>query len=417
MELKISCNQCGKKLAYPVESAGTHVNCSGCKAAFRLPRVVKAVPILPGASLPLPTSQGRSPSYATATIDEVRARGTQRSLRTGNQSGSGVALKLIMLFGGGAIVLGLLGLLVVIVIGTIGSKSIATLSPEQIPVPEFPEIGLERFVPGSNATYHNIQLRGRLGGPGESMQLRVYLPPGQHEPGSLACVLLAPAGTTLLHGNALDDDVYHDEVMPYLDSGIAVVFYSIDGPMTVDQSADEQTYAFALGQAFRLFTAAKAGVVNGRNALELVLQRFAQVDPKRIYSVGHSSAATLSLLLAAHEPRLAGAIAYAPITDLRIRLGELQEDRDIQRLLPGLSLYLRSGSPIHFLDRYTCPLFVFHARDDENEPFANTEIFVNAMKGKNAKLIFAPVPNGGHYQAMIDQGIPQAIKWIQANSR
>jgi hypothetical protein len=37
------------------------------------------------------------------------------------------------------------------------------------------------------------------------------------------------------------------------------------------------------------------------------------------------------------------------------------------------------------------------------------------MKGKKANVTFARVSSGDHYQSMIDQGIPQAIRWIQSN--
>ena len=43
---------------------------------------------------------------------------------------------------------------------------------------------------------------------------------------------------------------------------------------------------------------AQAGLVNARNALEFVLARVPEVDPKRIYAAGHSSAGTLALLFA-----------------------------------------------------------------------------------------------------------------------
>jgi dienelactone hydrolase len=249
------------------------------------------------------------------------------------------------------------------------------------------------------------------------MQFRVYLPVAQAPAQSIPCVLLAPAGTNLLHGNPLDADNYHDEALPYCEAGMAVVCYSLDGEMTVDQSAEDRAYGVALSIAYRQFIAAKAGVVNGRNALEFVLAKLPQVNPKMIFAAGHSSAATLSLLMAANEDRLAGAIAYAPATDLSIRLNGIDQDRSTRNTLPGISTYIRTGSPVTYVDRYKCPLFVFHARDDSNEPFQNTERFVNQLKAKSAKVDFAIANTGDHYDSMIQTGIPQAINWIRNQKR
>lgn len=221
----------------------------------------------------------------------------------------------------------------------------------------------------------------------------------------------------MLHGNPLDADNYHDEALPYSEAGMAVVCYSLDGEMTADPSAGDRAYGLALSVAYRQFMASKAGVVNGRNALEFSLAKLPQVNPKMIYTAGHSSAATVSLLLAANEERLAGAIAFAPITDLRIRLDELAQERSVRSILPGLVTYLRTGSPVTYVDRYKCPLFVFHSRDDSNEPFQNTENFVNQLKANSSNVEFAIVDSGDHYDSMIQAGIPRAIHWIQNQRR
>ena len=81
---------------------------------------------------------------------------------------------------------------------------------------------------------------------------------------------------------------------------------------------------------------------------DYVLAKVPEVDPARIYAAGHSSAATHALLLAEHEPRLAGVIAYAPAIDVPKRFGPLLPI--FRFLLPGLVDFVTQSSP-HTHDR------------------------------------------------------------------
>jgi dipeptidyl aminopeptidase/acylaminoacyl peptidase len=304
------------------------------------------------------------------------------------------------------------GMVVVVGLVMVGRQTIVTLSPSTVPIPQLPDLGVATPIAGTNSNFQFIQIR-QGSGPGQTMQFRVYLPNAQSPAQSIPCVLLAPAGTNMLHGNPLDGGDYHDEALPYSEAGMAVVCFSLDGEMTATPDSGDRAYGLALSVAYRQFMASKAGVVNGRNALEFALAKLPQVNPKKIFAAGHSSAATVSLLMAANEERLAGAIAFAPVTDLSIRLEGITQDPSVRTVLPGISTYLRTGSPVTYVDRYKCPLFVFHARDDTNEPFQNTENFVNQLKANSAKADFAIAETGDHYDSMIEAGIPQAIHWIQ----
>ncbi len=59
---------------------------------------------------------------------------------------------------------------------------------------------------------------------------------------------------------------------------------------------------------YEAFRAADAGLINARNALEYTLAKVPEVNAKQLFSVGHSSAGTLALLFAEHEPRLQAAL-------------------------------------------------------------------------------------------------------------
>jgi dienelactone hydrolase len=256
---------------------------------------------------------------------------------------------------------------------------------------------------------------GESSGPGMSMGFRVYLPPGEHAEHTLPCVLVAPAGTTLLTGARMDLDEYHAETLPYVEAGMVVIFYGLDGHVpAAAENGSEAAYVAAIGRAYPRFKAACAGVVNGRNALEFALTRLPQVDPKRIYTAGHSSAGTLSLLLAEHEPRIKRCIAYAPCTDVEERLADAVADPYTRQLMPGLADFLKRSSPLTHTDRLKCPVFIFHARDDSNVPISESTAFVKTLKSSNSNVTFAETPSGNHYDSMVEKGIPQAIKWLNS---
>lgn len=419
MQLRIACTQCATELLVPGSAAGKAARCPGCQAAVKVPLYFQAKPIAAPKPAPAAPAYTQTPayqptySYPNSGVAKPKKNKTKRS---SSSSGSGGGMRILMIAMACIGILFVGGMVLVVGLAIVGQQTIATLSPAAIPVPQLPDLGVARPIPGTNSTFQFLKIK-QGSGPGQTMQFRVYLPANQSSAQSIPCVLLAPAGTNMLHGNPLDDDDYHDEALPYSEAGMAVVCYSLDGEMTADESAGDHAYGLALSVGYRQFMAAKAGVVNGRNALEFTLAKLPQVNPKMIYTAGHSSAATVSLLMAANEDRLAGAIAFAPITDLNLRLDAIAQDRSVRRILPGITTYLRTGSPVTYVDRYKCPLFVFHARDDTNEPFQHTETFVNQLKAASAKVDFAVVNSGDHYDSMIQSGIPQAINWIRSQSR
>ena len=218
----------------------------------------------------------------------------------------------------------------------------SSFSVAKVAIPEFPE--LPEFVEGgSGVKVGQFRLSGE--GPGQNMQMRIYLPMGEHDPGSLSCVLVAPAGTNLLQGSdigELNASAYHKEALPYALAGMAVVFYSIDGEHEPGSGSDDMEEMRQMAVAYKKFKQAGAGVVNGRNALEFVLAKMPMVNRDRIYSAGHSSAGTLSLLLAAHEPRLKGCIAYAPAADVEAFQAEFAEIPDIGTFFSRDSPFLKA---------------------------------------------------------------------------
>lgn len=285
---------------------------------------------------------------------------------------------------------------------------------EQYPLPTFPELGAWTPVPDSNVQVQSLALQpppDKALQPAFQMQMRVYMPPGEHAPGSLPLVLVAPAGSPLITGNGLDDATYHDETLPYAEAGAVVIMYSLDGGIVdLDTASNAQ-----LCIAYKQFRRAAAGTVNARAALEFALAKIPAVDSKKIVVAGHSSAGTLAMLFAAHEPRLAAAIGYCPCVDVETRMAEMVTELGRNPLFPDLAGFFQKSSPRTHAAEVKCPIFLFHSFDDTNTPYADTVQFQALLKstGKDVTLSEPPA-YGDHYQPMIDEGIPRAIVWLRS---
>lgn len=308
--------------------------------------------------------------------------------------------------------LGCGGLLLVLVccggLYYLGSPPTASPSAQQpfevasVPVPTLPERGNEPEELDENVLLYEVPLGedddGHYDTPGHGGKLWVYLPKGDHAPGSLPCVLIAPAGSTLLEGMYLSEGD-QNEHQPYVEAGMAVVAYELDG--FDDFELDYQA-----------FKNSRAGLVNARNALEYALQRIPEVNPKQIFAAGHSSAANVALLFAEHEPRLAGCLAFAAPSDLVEWFGGARL-RTEARDYPGMVDFVTQSSPRTHESRLNCPLFLFHAEDDSTVEVEQSKEFSQRLKALNKDVKLVIVPEGDHYDSMIEEGIPQGITWIK----
>jgi dipeptidyl aminopeptidase/acylaminoacyl peptidase len=246
----------------------------------------------------------------------------------------------------------------------------------------------------------------RLGSGGGAGKLWVYLPERRSGTGKLPCVLVAPAGSRLFHGMALGEGD-RPEHLPYVKAGFAVVAYEIDGAL--GEGAGEAEVL----RAARAFRKAEAGLANAREALRVVRARLPQIDAGQVYTVGHSSAATLALLVAARVPGIRACVAYAPVCDVEAWLG----DRllPLASELPGFREFIRGSSPSRNIATLRCPCFLFHADDDSTVPTAEVAGFAAQLQKSNSHVTFARVASGNHYDSMIQQGIPRAISWLLAS--
>jgi len=220
----------------------------------------------------------------------------------------------------------------------------------------------------------------------------------------IPCLFVAPAGSHMFDGASLGDGD-RAEHLPYVRAGYAVVAYEVDGdqpPHPTDQQIVDSAQAFK---------DADAGIANARSAIDYALAKVPQIDPKRLYSAGHSSAATLSLLVAEYDPRIAACIAYAPVCDVPKHLGE-KFITAFEAVIPGYREFMTLSSPSSHTEKLRCPLFLFHADDDSVVKAEDVDAFAALVKQTNSNVTYTTVSNGNHYESMISQGIPDALEWL-----
>ncbi len=243
--------------------------------------------------------------------------------------------------------------------------------------------------------------------PGHSGKLWLYLPTtrGARPPASLPCVLIAPAGSaTCLTGMKLAPDD-RPEHLPYARAGFAVLAFELDG---ADPFPNPRGLPVPSVQAF---LRARAGLVNGEVARAFLKAKVPEVDLGRLYVAGHSSAATFALLLAEHTRFVKGCVAYAPVVDLAARVDVARQNR--LRMLGVDDLFTRL-SPRAGESKLSCPVFLFHSRDDGFVPFEQTEAFAERLRSMDKPVMLELVDEGDHSESMLKQGIPRGVAWLKA---
>lgn len=275
------------------------------------------------------------------------------------------------------------------------THSVST-SATKNPFPVLPQA--QRLEPG--ILFQEIILPTKLG----SSKLWVYLPEGQKAK-KLPCVIVSPAGSRLFHGMHLGKGD-RPEHIPYVRAGFAVVAYEVDGAINDNPTGPD------IINAINAYQQAEAGLANARTAVDFISTQLPQVDTHRIYSAGHSSAGTLSLLLAEREPRIAASIAYAPVSNVMNRLGDNFVD-SLAKRVPDFRSFIIKTSPYQNLSQVTRPLFLFHSKEDKNVSILESKRFAEIATKNNIPITFIQANHGNHYDSMIQEGIPNAIKWLK----
>ncbi len=422
----VRCSKCQQRMKVTPLATESQVKCVGCGAVLRIaaakgstgqtlggqasggqglggqsvaPATVPATPTSHFAPSPAPQPR---PHAAAASAPKAAKKGIPKWVFL--VVGTLVLLPLVCCGG--------IGLIVSMRVNSGKPVPIAVSLRAAVPPHQFPQLGTPEKTYPSGVKRYFVRVQSHPTLPGHQMQMQVFVPAGEHAAHSLPCVLVAPAGTPMIHGAGLQEhEEYDAETLPYANAGFVVVHYSLDG--AIPEGTDDESMPGIIGKAYPAFKASGAGVVNGRNAVEFVTKNLAMVDPQQINCAGHSSAGSLSLLLAAHEPRIHRCVAYAAAYDLEARMGDMASNFAMRTLMPGIKEFITETSPMNHIDTIGCPVLIFHARDDSNVPFSDAETFVARMKAANKDVTFETTPTGDHYDSMIDPGIPTAIEWLK----
>jgi len=234
--------------------------------------------------------------------------------------------------------------------------------------------------------------------------LVVHFPFGDYPEHSVPCILVPSGGGNLITGTVPTTN--REMMKPYLRRGFVVISYELSGAIEASDARDTHK----LSKAYRSYLDVKAGLVNSRNALEYAVENIEMVDPHKIFIAGHSSGGSQALLFAAHEPRLAGCVAYCPDTHF--------SDFDDQALrglnfLPGIQEFVIKAAPITHVSRITCPVLLFAVMDDEITPFQEIEAFYLSLRDVNSDVMLRWAEFGGHTQPYRTQGHELGGQWIE----
>jgi dienelactone hydrolase len=282
-------------------------------------------------------------------------------------------------------------------------------APVELPQ-TFPDLGppreVERGVELRQVELHDAQPAL----PGHSGKLWLYTPTTRaaRPPASLPCVLIAPAAAaanSFLTGMKLTPDA-RPEHLPYVRAGFAVLAFELDGADAVPNPQ-----GMVAVSSIQAFLQARAGLVNGEVARAFLKAKVPEVDLGRLYVAGHGSAATFALLFAEYTHFVKGCIAYAPAIDRAARVDVVRAAR-IRRF--GLGDLFTRFSPRAGESKLSCPVFLFHARDDGIVPFEETEAFAERLRSMDKPVTLELVDDGDHYNSMIKQGIPRGVAWLKA---
>lgn len=391
MSLQVTCGNCRKPFVAPDHFASRTANCPACSASILIPvaggsgHAGSPHPGLShGAAFQAVTSSGARPGPAPA-----------KSL-----TGLWIVLAAVGIFG----VLGCVGLIAAYFVGggLASAKAVtAEINYAAAPVEEFQT--LPTFVEVLPGIEKGIAEVGVEIGPGSADKLYIFRPTNASED-SRPCLFVAAAGATAFSGmNIAEGDV--PELLPYAEAGFVVVGYETDGELNGEG-------LLAVRRAFYTYHASQAGLINARNAIDYALENLPEIDPERLYTAGHSSAGGQALLLAAHEPRIQGCVAFNSVTDNEKWLAD--DYGALVRALPrGGGECLRQWSPRTHESSIHCPVLLFHSEADKNVDASQSKDAARRMKqlGKDVKLVV--VPRGDHYNSMIAEGIPAAVTWLR----
>lgn len=135
--------------------------------------------------------------------------------------------------------------------------------------------------------------------------------------------------------------------------------------------------------------------------------------------LGNSMGAAVALQAAADDPRIAGVVSVATISDLRTAALErapfFARRRQVEEALAMAEhegrFRVADVSPVAAASRIRCPVFLIHGQDDKETPADHSRRVFAALTGPRRLNI---VPGAGHNDALNARTWPQVDAWMDS---
>jgi dipeptidyl aminopeptidase/acylaminoacyl peptidase len=188
---------------------------------------------------------------------------------------------------------------------------------------------------------------------------------------------------------------------------LGIQFWTTRGFAVVDVDYGGST---GFGRAYRERLNGQWGIVDVADCVNAAafLVREGRVDPERLIIRGGSAGGYTALAALTTRPEVFKAAAsYYGICDLEVLVSDTHkfESRYTDRLIgphPQRRDLYRERSPIHKIERLSCPLILFHGAEDKVVPLNQAEIMAAAVRAKGlpvALMIFANEQHGFRHAA------------------
>lgn len=242
------------------------------------------------------------------------------------------------------------------------------------------------------------------GEPGHDSEVRVVLPTGKRPGEKVPALIVNGAGAYLFSGMVLtDDDI--EPMLPYVEKGFAVIAYETDG---CQPDMQREPNLGEIIQMTRSYVASKAGLVNATRALDYALTQFPEIDQDQIYAIGHSSGGKQALLLAAHDHRIKGVVAFAPACKMDVPTKKTLAQMNVEDAEYLIEEVNRS-MPISHAAISRKPVLLFYSQTDQITRPSEVLGYAKAV-GKPAHVI--PLQKKQHWEVP-GAAFEVAIAWFR----
>jgi dienelactone hydrolase len=241
------------------------------------------------------------------------------------------------------------------------------------------------------------------GEPGHDSEVRVVLPTRRPN-GKVPTLIVNGAGAYLFSGMVLSDEDI-EPLLPYVERGFAVVAYETDG---CQPDFERDPTPADIIQMTRRYVASKAGLVNATRALDFALNQFPEIDSSQLYTLGHSSGGKQALLLAAHDHRIKGCVAFAPACKL-----DNSTSKTLSQLKAADQYFLtnevKRSMPIAHAKVTKVPILLIYSQSDRITRPSEVIGYAKAV-GQHARII--PLQGKKHWEVP-GAGFNVAIAWFR----